>query len=247
MDPITSQPKKPRTEYNTTNESRTKSYKRSTSNSPKFPAPTLSNLPSTSDLSTDQQDYPDAACAAASLHPPNINLSMEPPTPSGHRRRRSSARGSYDAGKLGINLSLPRSSKRRSNTSTSGDQDGIHSQDDLSPSDDVLERMSEEDDEILDDEETGLTAADKGKRQGRRRRNTLLDERIAASEVKITAEEQKLADQSVFRQSLINGFLIALWYFFSLTISLVSMSVYFLKISANDISSITNGCLIKII
>lgn len=106
-----------------------------------------------------------------------------------------------------------------------GDEDGRHSQDDsMSPSDDVLERMSEEDDEIVDDEETGLTATDKSKRRGRRRRNTLLDERIVPTDVKITAEEKRAADQNVFKQSLINGLLIGLWYLFSLTISLVSVS-----------------------
>lgn len=195
-----------------------------------FPAPTLSKLPSNSDLSaTDQEEYPDAATAAASLHPPDLDPSMEPSAaPSGHRRRRSSTKKSYDAGKLGINLVRPRTSKRKTSDMPEGDQDARYSQDDsMSPSDDVLERMSEEDDEIQDDEETGLTAADKGKRQGRRRRNTLLDERIAATDPKITAEEQRVADQSVFRSSLINICLIGLWYFFSLTISLVNTPLPF--------------------
>lgn len=186
-----------------------------------FPASTLSKLPlstsssSSNHLSTDQE-----------AHTTTTAENMEPSAaPSGHRRRRSSAKQSYDAGKLGVKVVRPRSSKRKTSDMPEGDQDGRLSQDDsTSPSDDVLERMSEEDDEILDDEETGLTAADKGKRRGRRRRNTLLDERIVASDYKITAEEeQRLADQNVFRRSLINVSLIGLWYLFSLTISLVGV------------------------
>jgi solute carrier family 35 protein C2 len=78
-----------------------------------------------------------------------------------------------------------------------------------------------EDEGLQDDEETGLTGNDKERRRGRRRRNTLLDQRIA-SEVKITPEEKKEADQHVVKKILINGLLIGLWYVFSLSISIVS-------------------------
>jgi solute carrier family 35 protein C2 len=95
------------------------------------------------------------------------------------------------------------------------------SEDDRSTSEDVeMEALS--DDGLQDDEETGLTGKDKGRRRRKRRRNTLLDNRIAA-ELKITAEEKKEADQNVVKRSLINGLLIGLWYLFSLSISLVSV------------------------
>ncbi len=94
------------------------------------------------------------------------------------------------------------------------------SDDERSTSEDVeLEALS--DDGLQDDEETGLTGKDKGRRKRKRRRNTLMDQRIAA-DLKITAEEKKEADQNVVKRSLINGLLIGLWYLFSLSISLVS-------------------------
>ena len=53
--------------------------------------------------------------------------------------------------------------------------------------------MSEED--LHDDEETGLTKKDKRRKQAKRRRNTRLDQRIARD--RITDEERKEADQNV--------------------------------------------------
>jgi solute carrier family 35 protein C2 len=90
------------------------------------------------------------------------------------------------------------------------DDDSRDSADDSrSTSEDVeLDRLS--DDEDQDDEETGLTSKDKRKRRTRKRRNTLLDQRVAG-EVKITDEERRKADQNVFKKSVINGALIGLW------------------------------------
>ncbi len=88
-----------------------------------------------------------------------------------------------------------------------------------STSEDVeLDNLSE--DGLQDDEETGLTGKSKGKRRQRRRTNTLLDNRIA-SEIKVTAEEKKEADQTVLKKSVVNVILIGLWYLFSLSISIV--------------------------
>jgi len=114
---------------------------------------------------------------------------------------------------IGIGIGIPEEVK--------GGRDGARSDDDMSTSEDVeLDNLSE--DGLQDDEETGLTGKDKSTRKKRRRRNTLLDQRIAA-EVKITAEEKKEADQYVVRNILINGFLIGLWYLFSLSISIVGV------------------------
>lgn len=96
--------------------------------------------------------------------------------------------------------------------------------DNRSASDDVeLNDLSDDDDNLEIDEETGLTGRDKSRRKRRRRRNTLLDQRIAG-DVKISEEERKEADQTVFKSSLINGLLICLWYLFSLSISIVSFN-----------------------
>jgi solute carrier family 35 protein C2 len=99
---------------------------------------------------------------------------------------------------------------------------GEGGEEELSTSDDVELSALSEDEGLQDDEETGLTGKDKRRRKGRRRRNTLLDQRIAG-EVRITAEEKKLADHNVVKDGLINVFLIGLWYLFSLSISIVSL------------------------
>ena len=107
----------------------------------------------------------------------------------------------------------------------SGDRERLigerhHSDDDRSTSEDVeLDHMSDEE-SLQDDEETGLTGKDKRRRKRRRRRNTLMDQRVAA-DTTITAEEKKEADENVVKNLLINGFLIGLWYLFSLSISIV--------------------------
>jgi solute carrier family 35 protein C2 len=143
------------------------------------------------------------------------------PESSGHRRRRSSLVNQLDA------TAMAKSRDKTSRSPPSG-QGGIQedpkleraSDDERSTSEDVeLDELS--DDGLQDDEETGLTGKDKGKRKRKKRRNTLLDQRIAA-DLEITDEEKKEADQNVVKKSLINGLLIGLWYLFSLSISLVS-------------------------
>lgn len=65
--------------------------------------------------------------------------------------------------------------------------------------------------EETDDEEAGLTKADRGRRGRRKRRHTSLDERVAGSP-NIPNKERKLADLSVLKSSAINALLIGLWY-----------------------------------
>lgn len=77
------------------------------------------------------------------------------------------------------------------------------------------------DDGLEDDEETGLTDADKRKRRRRKRRNTRLDERVAHDHVEET-DEKKIAYQTLVKESLINALLILMWYSFSIGISVVS-------------------------
>lgn len=82
------------------------------------------------------------------------------------------------------------------------------------------------DDDLNDDEETGLTA--KQRRQQRRRRRKQrrqLDARIA--DVKASRQDTfspGLADRNVLKRLLANAFLILMWYFFSLAISIVRLS-----------------------
>ncbi|RFU28909.1 hypothetical protein B7463_g7431, partial [Scytalidium lignicola] len=162
------------------------------------------------------------------------DLAMDPET-AGHRRRRSSlinpltvpapeteswtaVRAAPKRGRRG-----GRSPRK---TSRSRSPDAIREEGarvDRSGSDDdskstseelELEDLSEEDEGLQDDEETGLTGRDRSRRRRRKRRNTLLDQRVVPTgeEMKITAEEKKEADQSVIRRSAINLGLIGLWH-----------------------------------
>ena len=77
------------------------------------------------------------------------------------------------------------------------------------------------DEDLHDDEETGLTKKEKRRKQKKRKRNAMLDQRIAR-EKKLSPDEQKEVDRSLIRRLMVNVGLILLWYAFSLAISLVS-------------------------
>ncbi|KAM0242763.1 hypothetical protein ACHAPO_001185 [Fusarium lateritium] len=76
------------------------------------------------------------------------------------------------------------------------------------------------DEDLQDDEETGLTRKDKQRRQKKRSRNMQLDQRVARDRTDISKEERKEADKAVFRSLIVNVVLILLWYLFSLSISI---------------------------
>lgn len=93
-------------------------------------------------------------------------------------------------------------------------------------SDDVeLRNMSTEDD-MTDDEEVGLTAQDKSHRTRRRRKNTQLDQRVIRTD-EASKEEKSKADKHVLQALLINALLIASWYLFSLSISIVGKPAFY--------------------
>lgn len=71
------------------------------------------------------------------------------------------------------------------------------------------------------DEETGLTREERRKYVQQQRRRNRLDARIAGNGG-LSKEERRAADKDVIRQLVINGLLILSWYFFSLSISIVS-------------------------
>lgn len=74
------------------------------------------------------------------------------------------------------------------------------------------------------DEETGLTGKESRKYLHKQRQSVPLDARIAGNTT-ITKEAKKLADQQVLKNLLVNATLIGLWYIFSLSISIVSITV----------------------
>jgi solute carrier family 35, member C2 len=70
------------------------------------------------------------------------------------------------------------------------------------------------------DEETGLTGKERQKYLQRRRRQDALDARITGA-AGLSVDEKKAADRNVMRKLVVNAILIAAWYVFSLSISLV--------------------------
>ena len=76
------------------------------------------------------------------------------------------------------------------------------------------------DEDLHDDEETGLTRKDRQRKRRKRVRQARLDQRIVPD--RISAEEKQKADKNVVRKLMVNILLIGLWYLFSLSISLVS-------------------------
>ncbi|KAF4151983.1 hypothetical protein CNMCM6936_001601 [Aspergillus lentulus] len=85
------------------------------------------------------------------------------------------------------------------------------------------------DDELHDDEETGLTAKQRRQRRRRRKQRRQLDARIA--DVKSSRYDilsMGLADRNVVKRLLVNACLILLWYFFSLSISVFSLASFIL-------------------
>ncbi|PWY91889.1 TPT-domain-containing protein [Aspergillus sclerotioniger CBS 115572] len=77
------------------------------------------------------------------------------------------------------------------------------------------------DDDLHDDEETGLTAKQRRQRRRRRQQRRQLDARIA--DVKASRQDAiplGLGDREVFKRLSINAGLILMWYFFSLSISI---------------------------
>lgn len=75
------------------------------------------------------------------------------------------------------------------------------------------------DDDVRDDEETGLTTREKNKREKKRRRNTRLDQRIAR-EKNLSADEKLDLDKGIARRIALNIMLVMVWYLLSLAISL---------------------------
>ena len=106
-----------------------------------------------------------------------------------------------------------------------------------------LSRLRKED-AFTDDEETGLTKKNKEHRKRRRRKATRLDERIAGT-VKTSKQEQKVADWNVLKAMIINVLLIASWYLFSLSISIVSHWLMYTGNHTKQCCSTISGCLQK--
>ncbi|KAI0815852.1 triose-phosphate transporter family-domain-containing protein [Xylaria sp. FL0064] len=182
----------------------------------------LSNPPSASSATTSFQidwssDGGPSSAASALRRPEDIE--MDAIAPMGHRRRRSTLSASPNASLLPNGRT---GRPRATSIKNTGDVEPKISEEDSalyssrSNARDDDDSLSDED--LHDDEETGLTSKDKRRKRAKRRRSTRLDQRIVRDN--LTDEERKLADQSVIRRLAVNAVLIGLWYMFSLSISL---------------------------
>lgn len=145
----------------------------------------------------------------------NNNFNAVPPAPSASRPRSQSIKNtavSPESGSL-LESKTAEGAGRASSDASSKNKNGKRTESYDDDSDFT-------DEDLHDDEETGLTRKDKRRKREKRRRNTRLDNRIAREN--LTEQERKEASQTVVRKIVINGVLIGLWYFFSLSISLVS-------------------------
>ena len=192
-----------------------------------FPAPTLSNPPSPSTTSSYDERF--ALDAAAQVHPPTPDMDG----PDGYVRRRPLLMENEDPPKGAKQIRRSHSRKHRRKLSqapgegehkhTGYSSDDGHSSTFSTPStsEDVEMEHMPSDEALTDDEEAGLTRKDKRKRKRRKTINTKLDERVAGS-LGASYSGWSLADRNVIKASLINALLIASWYLFSVSISVVS-------------------------
>lgn len=169
--------------------------------------------------------YAPAGVASAQVAGDSTEIEMEPIL--GHRRRKSSALNAPQAaparsaaagagGRTHLSAGLPdRSDLLEENGGSSSTS--THSGND----DEGHERPSFSDEDLHSDEETGLSNKERARRQKKRRRITQLGQRIARDKT-LSAEERQEADKDVVKKLIVNVVLILLWYFFSLSISLVS-------------------------
>ncbi|KAL2178749.1 triose-phosphate transporter family-domain-containing protein [Thermothelomyces heterothallicus CBS 202.75] len=142
---------------------------------------------------------------------------MDTVTPSGHRRRRSSLINPANSSTNDRHRARSQSIR----TVPTGDDDNkileeSSSNESVRPGEVDSGGLTDED--LHDDEETGLTGRDRRRKRRKKRRNQLLDQRVVGDH--ISPEEKKEADLSVVKNLFINTVLIGLWYLFSLLISL---------------------------
>lgn len=191
----------------------------------------------------------------------STNIEMEPIV--GHRRRKSAALNSPGLPQAVPGRPIAGGSGRTHLSANPADhlddfeENGGSSSTSIGSGndDEARGRPSFSDDDLHSDEETGLSNKERARRQKKRQRITQLGQRIVRDK-SLSTEERQEADKDVVRKLLVNMFLILLWYFFSLSISLVSwecavactttfFSSYSLFLTQMSRST-TNGCSIKI-
>lgn len=179
----------------------------SRNNSPgdRFPQPTISPSQISTSTSNDSHDT-------------NLTAFVHPPTPDmggvGDSRRN---------GSTGILRNDRKESRNHTALGNEGQGSDFSS---ASASDDLeLDQLSS-DDEVSDDEETGLTKNHLGSRRRKRRKHHEADDSVLET-ANINMEKRISADKSVLKALIVNVSLIAAWYAFSLSISIVRPPLLF--------------------
>lgn len=158
----------------------------------------------------------------------STDIEMEPIV--GHRRRKSAAMNSPGLPQAAPGRPMAAGGGRQQHLSANPPDhpDGFEENGGSSSTsvgsgndDEARGRPSFSDDDLHSDEETGLSNKERARRQKKRQRITQLGQRIVRDK-SISAEERQEADKDVVRRLFVNMVLILLWYFFSLSISLVS-------------------------
>ena len=211
-----------------------------TTNQPgsQFPLPTISSLSHIPLSPRPSQDSQDLVRGIGSyVHPPTPEMDGS----DGYRRRRALlASEKHQAAKS--------RRKKEANMHDQGaePEDGDSSDfSSHSTGDDIELHYIKKENGLTDDEETGLDREDMKRRRRKKRKNTLLDQRVIGSK-DTSSQDRNLADRSVLNALLINTLLIASWYFFSLSISIVSHSIHHRAYRVlTDRHSTINGCFQK--
>ena len=192
----------------------------------------------------------DAEVSGSAVSSPTIDV-MDMGAAFGHRRRRSSLMNGRSKSRGHSRLPSRSFLPVPGQLQIDEESDRHHSADEgsdlsaLSTSDDVeLDELASEDG-LEDDEETGLTIAERKERTRRKIRRMQLDQRVAVDH-KSSKQEQMEANQSVIKNSIINAILIGLWYMFSLSISVVTFSmIRGLQQRWLTMSSTIRGCFLE--
>ena len=150
----------------------------------------------------------------------------------GYRRRRAQLMNGLEDGSARRKKPSKKPVRGHRNTPKTPDEESkhlVHSSDEGQGSDFSSRTTSEEleldhltpEDPFSDDEETGMTKKDKRHRKRRRKKAMRMDERVAGN-VNASKPNKKFTYSEIYKAWLINALLVASWYTFSLSISIVS-------------------------
>lgn len=177
--------------------------------------------------SIDSQDSAAGTDADADLLSPDMDGAGD-----GYRRRRAQLMDGLENGSARAKTSSQKHIRGHRNASGAPDEENkqlVYSSDEGHGSDFSSRTTSEDfelehingEDPFSDDEETGMTKRDRSHRKRRRRKAKRMDERFAGN-IKASNPNKTTTYSGIYKAWLINALLVASWYAFSLSISIVS-------------------------